>query len=144
MKHSQATALVTVDDEEARRPTGVITDADIVQAVRDGKDMNEARIHDLMTTTPSVIKATTSIRDAARIMIDGRFRHLPVVGAMADPVRPRVPHRDLGHSARRRSPGSGRASAISAASRLRRRPIVRSMGRKASVTGIGSHTESTV
>lgn len=80
MKHSHATALVILDDEEARRPTGVITDADIVQAVADGKDMNEARIRDLMTTAPTVIKATTSIRDAARIMIDGRFRHLPVVG----------------------------------------------------------------
>lgn len=80
MKHSHATALVILDNEETKRPTGVITDADIVQAVADGRDMNEARIHDLMTTAPTVIRATTSIRDAARIMIDRRFRHLPVVG----------------------------------------------------------------
>ncbi len=80
MKHSHATALVILDDEETKRPTGVITDADIVRAVADGKDMNEARIYDLMSTAPTVIKATTSIRDAARIMIDRRFRHLPVVG----------------------------------------------------------------
>jgi CBS domain-containing protein len=80
IKHSHATALVILDDVETKRPTGVITDADIVRAVADGKDMNEARIHDLMTTAPTVIKATTSIRDAARIMIDRRFRHLPVVG----------------------------------------------------------------
>lgn len=79
MKHAGATALVVVDDEEAKRPTGLITETDIVQAVADGKDLNVIRIHDLMTTRPTVIKATTSIRDAARAMMTGHFRHLPVV-----------------------------------------------------------------
>ena len=36
-------------------------------------------IDDLMTDAPTVIRATTSIRDAARIMTNDRFRHLPVV-----------------------------------------------------------------
>lgn len=80
MKHAGQTALVVVDDEQARLPIGLITDADITRAVADGKDVNEVRIHDLMTTDPTVITATTSIHEAARSMVTGRFRHLPVVG----------------------------------------------------------------
>ena len=37
------------------------------------------RLHELMATWLSVIKATASIRDAANTMITGRFRHLPVI-----------------------------------------------------------------
>jgi CBS domain-containing protein len=33
-----------------------------------------------MTTHPTVISATTSIRDAAKTMTNGHFRDLPVVG----------------------------------------------------------------
>jgi CBS domain-containing protein len=80
MKHAGATALVIVDDEESRHPLGLITEADIVRAVADGKDVNQARIHDLMTHDPTVITAGTSVRDAARLMLAGHFRHLPVVG----------------------------------------------------------------
>jgi CBS domain-containing protein len=79
MKHGGATALVVLD-AQADRPIGIITEADIVHTVADGKDVNDVRIHDLMTTHPTVIDATTSIRDAAKIMMTGRFRHLPVVG----------------------------------------------------------------
>lgn len=79
MKHANSTALVVVEDEETKQPTGLITDTDIVRAVAEGKDVNEIRIHDLMTTTPTAIHPTTSIREAARIMLAGQFRHLPVV-----------------------------------------------------------------
>jgi CBS domain-containing protein len=33
-----------------------------------------------MTTRPAVINTTTSVRDAAKVMTSGHFRHLPVVG----------------------------------------------------------------
>ncbi len=79
MKHAGATALVVLDGQETNRPIGIVTEADIVHAVADGKDVNDLRIHDLMTDAPTVIRATTSIRDAARIMTNDRFRHLPVV-----------------------------------------------------------------
>jgi len=61
------------------RPIGLITDADVAQAVADGKDVNDVRVHDLMTTDPTVIVATTSIDEAAEAMVTGHFRHLPVV-----------------------------------------------------------------
>lgn len=79
MKHEHATALVIVDDEGAKRPLGLITEADIVRAVADGKDVNEVRIRDLMTPSPTVITAAMRVRDAAELMLAGHFRHLPVV-----------------------------------------------------------------
>jgi CBS domain-containing protein len=78
MKHAGATALVIVDPQTGQ-PAGIITDTDISHAVADGKNPNEVRIHDLMTTRRVVIDPTTSIPDAAKTMTGGRFRHLPVV-----------------------------------------------------------------
>ena len=42
--------------------------------------MNITRIYELMTASPTIINTTTSVRDAARVMTNGHFRHLPVVG----------------------------------------------------------------
>jgi CBS domain-containing protein len=50
MKHAGVTALVVVDDDQAKQPVGIITEADIVQAVADGKDLNDVRIRALITT----------------------------------------------------------------------------------------------
>ena len=80
MKHAGVTALVVVDDNQAKQPIGIITEADIAQAVADGKNVNDLRIRALITTYPTVINSATSIRDAARSMVTGHFRHLPVVG----------------------------------------------------------------
>jgi CBS domain-containing protein len=79
MKHAGATALVVVS-EWSDQPLGIITETDIAHAVADGKDLNSVRIHELMTTRPTVINTTTSVRDAAKTMTSGHFRHLPVVG----------------------------------------------------------------
>jgi len=79
MKHAGETALVVVDEEQSKRPIGLITDADIAQAVADRTDLNEVRIRDLMTTDPTVVTPTTTIPAAARVMVAGHFRHLPVV-----------------------------------------------------------------
>lgn len=79
MKHARARALVVVDGEQANRPVGLITDADVCHAVADGKDVNDVRIEDLMTMSPTVIQSGTTIRDAANLMMAGHFRHLPVV-----------------------------------------------------------------
>lgn len=79
MKHAGATALIVLDAQNDQ-PIGIITEADIAHAVADGKDVNEVRIHELMTGRPTVIRPATSIAEAARIMTSARFRHLPVVG----------------------------------------------------------------
>ena len=80
MRHAGATALVVLGGQETNRPLGIITEADIVHTVADGKDVNEVRIRDVMTTGPIVVSAETSISDAAEMMTTGHFRHLPVVG----------------------------------------------------------------
>ena len=79
MKHAGVSALVVLDSQ-TDKPIGIITEADIAHAVADGKDVNEVRIRQLMTTSPSFIGPMTSIRDAAQTMTSNRFRHLPVVG----------------------------------------------------------------
>jgi CBS domain-containing protein len=77
MKHADATALMILDAQNGQ-PTGIITEANIAHAVADGKDLNNARVHDVMTTRPTVINPDTTITDAAKIMTRGHFRHLPV------------------------------------------------------------------
>jgi CBS domain-containing protein len=79
MRHAGTTALVVVDPEQVKRPVGLITEADVVQAVADGQDVNHVRIRELMTSSPTVVSASTSVSDAARVMLAGHFRHLPVV-----------------------------------------------------------------
>jgi len=80
MKHAGVTALVVIDDDAARRPVGLITDADIVQSVADNKDLNDVRILALVTSSPTVVRTGTSLNEAASTMVAGHFRHLPVVG----------------------------------------------------------------
>jgi CBS domain-containing protein len=79
MKHAGTTALMVLDPQTGQ-PAGIITEADIAHAVADGKNVNSTRIYEVMTTRPTVINTTTSVRDAARVMTSGHFRHLPVVG----------------------------------------------------------------
>ena len=79
MKRAEATALI-VTQAQTGQPIGIITEADISHAVADGKNPNVVRIYQQMTARPTVVNTTTSIRDAAKVMTSGRFRHLPVIG----------------------------------------------------------------
>jgi CBS domain-containing protein len=78
MKRAGSSALVILDDE-TNKPLGLVTEADIVHAIGDGKSVNNIRIYNLMTADPTVISANTTVRDAAETMLNGHFRHLPVV-----------------------------------------------------------------
>jgi CBS domain-containing protein len=77
MKRAGATALIVT---QGGRPIGIITEADISHTVADGKNPNDVRIYQLMTTDPTVVNTATTIRDAAKVMTSKRFRHLPVIG----------------------------------------------------------------
>ena len=79
MKHAGVSALMVLDARTGQ-PAGIITEADIAHAVADGKDVSSVRVYELMTTRPTVITTTTNVRDAAKVMMSGHFRHLPVVG----------------------------------------------------------------
>jgi CBS domain-containing protein len=67
MKRADATALIVIR-EQTGEPIGIITEADISHAVADGKNPNDVRIYQLMTARPTVVRTTTSIRDAAKVM----------------------------------------------------------------------------
>jgi len=79
MKHAGTTALVVLD-AETDRPIGIVTDTDVAHVVADGKDAENVRISDVMTPDPTVVGVDTSVREAAELLVAGRFRHLPVVG----------------------------------------------------------------
>jgi CBS domain-containing protein len=51
MKHAGATAMMVLDAQNDQ-PVGILTEADIAQAVADEKDVNSVRIYELMTTRP--------------------------------------------------------------------------------------------
>jgi len=76
MKHAGTTSLMVMD-AQTDQPTGIITEADIIHAIADGKDVNDTWVDAVMTTRPAVI-TTTSIRDTAKIMTARHVRHLPV------------------------------------------------------------------
>jgi len=78
MKRANATALI-VTRPHTGQPIGIITEADVSHAVADGKNPNDVRIYQLMTADPTVVSTATSVRDAAKVMTSGRFRHLPVM-----------------------------------------------------------------
>ena len=78
MRHAGTRALMVLD-ALTDRLIGIITEADVAHVVADGKDVNEVRIHDVMTNRPTVITPATSVRDAAEIMLSSHFQHLLVM-----------------------------------------------------------------
>jgi len=65
---------------------GIITERDILKAIAQGDDPKSARVHDLMTKDVVTIGPGTKLRDAAKIMFDHWFRHLPVATEEGDVV----------------------------------------------------------
>jgi CBS domain-containing protein len=78
MKRANDSALVVTTDD-GRVPIAVITDADISQAVADGRDLNETRINQLHLSRPAVVQPGTSIAEAAERMLELSLTHLPVL-----------------------------------------------------------------
>ena len=78
MKRANDSALVVTTDD-GRVPIAVITDADISQAVADGRDLNETRINQLHLSRPAVVQPGTSVAEAAERMLELSLNHLPVL-----------------------------------------------------------------
>jgi len=70
-------AIVVVEDYA--RVVGIVTERDLLRAVAQRARPAEARVRQWMTMDPVTIEPETTIEDAARIMFDHNFRHLPVV-----------------------------------------------------------------
>jgi CBS domain-containing protein len=63
---------------EFGRLTGILTSRDIVRAVADRVHPSEGTIREWMTEAPVTAPPTLPIDEAARLMVNGGFHHLPV------------------------------------------------------------------
>jgi CBS domain-containing protein len=70
-------AVVVVEDMV--RIVGIVTERDLVRAVSQRVRAAEARVRQWMTPNPVTIEPDMLIEDAAQVMFDNNFRHLPVV-----------------------------------------------------------------
>ncbi|MDP8911235.1 MAG: CBS domain-containing protein [Actinomycetota bacterium] len=61
------------------RMIGILTERDIMRAVAYRTHSSEARVREWMTAEPVTATPSTSVDEAARIMLENGFRHLPVV-----------------------------------------------------------------
>ena len=78
-KMNAANVGAVVVMEDMVRIVGIVTERDLLRAVAARARAAEARVRQWMTADPLTIEPETSIEDAARIMFDNNFRHLPVV-----------------------------------------------------------------
>ena len=63
------------------RLIGILTERDLMRAVAGRVHASEARVREWMTADPVTADASTNASEAARIMFEHGFRHLPVVDA---------------------------------------------------------------
>ena len=61
------------------RLIGILTERDLTRAVAGRTHSSEARVREWMTADPVTVTEDTPAADAARIMLEQRFRHIPVV-----------------------------------------------------------------
>src|SRR5262249_5022087 len=78
MKHAATTALVVLD-AETDRPIGILTDTDVAHVGAHARTATDGRISDVMTPARTAVGTTPGGREAAGLMMDGHFRHLPVI-----------------------------------------------------------------
>jgi CBS domain-containing protein len=77
MHEANVGAVVVVEDMV--RIVGIVTERDLLRAVAQRVRAAEARVRQWMTADPLTIDPETSVEEAAKIMFDNNFRHLPVV-----------------------------------------------------------------
>jgi len=70
-------AVVVVEDFV--RIVGICTERDILRAVAQRARAAEARVRQWMTEDVVTIEPETGIEEAAKLMFENKFRHLPVV-----------------------------------------------------------------
>ncbi len=75
MRQQQTGSLLVMEGEAL---SGIVTERDVLKVVGDGRDPKAVSLRDVMTPDPVTIEPEASIQDAARIMFDKWFRHLPV------------------------------------------------------------------
>jgi CBS domain-containing protein len=75
MRSQQTGSLLVMEGETL---AGIVTERDVLKVVGAGQDPKAVALHDVMTKDVVTIRPDESVQDAARIMFDHWFRHLPV------------------------------------------------------------------
>jgi CBS domain-containing protein len=78
-KMNAANVGAVVVMEDMVRIVGIVTERDLMRAVAARARAAEARVRQWMTPNPVTIEPDLAIEDAAQVMFDNNFRHLPVV-----------------------------------------------------------------
>jgi CBS domain-containing protein len=76
MWHEQTGSLLVMEEDSL---IGIVTERDVLRQVGEGGEPKSVSLRDVMSTEVVTITPNTTIHDAARIMFDHWFRHLPVV-----------------------------------------------------------------
>jgi CBS domain-containing protein len=72
-------SAIVVSDSPFSPLIGIVTERDLTRAVAGRVHTSEARVREWMTPDPKTVGESTDPVEAVQIMIDGGFRHLPVV-----------------------------------------------------------------
>jgi CBS domain-containing protein len=76
MRDRNVGAAVVVEGD---RIAGIFTERDLLRAVADGEQPDEGRVQSYMTLDPMTLPSDHAPSEAAQIMSERRFRHIPVV-----------------------------------------------------------------
>ena len=76
MWEQQTGSLLVMEGEEL---LGIVTERDLLRAVAEGVDLQEATVADVMTREVLTVHPGASLREAASLMTEKWIRHLPVV-----------------------------------------------------------------
>jgi CBS domain-containing protein len=68
------------------RLIGILTERDMLKAMAARVHTSEARVRQWMTEDPITVPRDTGLEDAARIMLENGFRHLPVTDELGQVV----------------------------------------------------------
>jgi CBS domain-containing protein len=72
-------SAIVVADSPYSKLLGIVTERDLTRAVAGRVHASEARVREWMTPEPETVTESTDPVEAVRIMVEGGFRHLPVV-----------------------------------------------------------------
>lgn len=78
---------------EGEQLVGILTERDVVRAMSSSFDAPMRPVVEWMTKRPTTVPPDTPVKEALRIMVDGGFRHLPVL--QGDVVVGMVSMRDI-------------------------------------------------
>jgi CBS domain-containing protein len=76
MRGRNVGAAVVVEEE---RIVGIFTERDLLRAIADSRHPDQGQVQSYMTPDPLTLPSDHSPSEAARIMSERKFRHIPVV-----------------------------------------------------------------